>query len=66
MSDTTIGKLSEHLQLIEKATKQFLKDTEEKSWEQFEGEVEALKHLLDHSKQLHPDRVVRPFQSGSY
>lgn len=66
MSAITREKLSEHLQLIEKATKQFLKDTEEKSWEQFEGEVEALKHLLDHSKQLHPDRVVRPFQSDIY
>jgi hypothetical protein len=62
MSAIVIKKLPEHLLLVEKATKQFLKETEGKSWEQFEAEIEALKHLLDYAKLIHPDRIERPFQ----
>lgn len=52
MSANTKVNLSDHLQLIEKATKQFAKGTEGKSQEQFEAEIEAIKYLLDHAKTL--------------
>jgi hypothetical protein len=65
MSAIIVKKLPEHLLLVEKATKQFLKETEGKSWEQFEAEIEALKHLLDHAKLIHPERIERPFQMAS-
>jgi hypothetical protein len=65
MSAIIDKKFPEHLLLVEKATKQFLKETESKPWEQFEAEVEALKHLLDHAKLIHPERIERPFQVAS-
>lgn len=52
MSAATAVNLSDHLQLIEKATKEFANGTEGKSQEQFEAEIEAIKYLLDHSKTL--------------
>ena len=59
----TIGttELKGHLQLIEKATKEFLKSAEDKSQEQFEAEIEAIKHLLDYTKKLFPVEAERNF-----
>jgi hypothetical protein len=54
MQSINSNELTGHLQLIEKATKQFAKGTEGKSQEQFEAEIEAIKHLLDYAKTLFP------------
>ena len=61
MQSINSNELAGHLQLIEKATKEFEKCEEDKSQEQFEAEIEAIKHLLDYAKKLFPVEAERNF-----